>query len=198
MLEENQLNGDYWERRYLLGQTGWDAGGITTPLKIYFDQLNAKDLKILIPGAGNAHEAEYLHKEGFSRVYVLDLAPSPLASIKMRLPNFPADHLIQGDFFEHEGSYDLIVEQTFFCALHPSLRQTYAKKMHELLKPGGTLAGLLFDVPLNEHHPPFGGSSREYLDYFRPFFEIKSFEKAYNSISPRAGRELFIQLIKAK
>lgn len=33
------------------------------PLKVYFDQLTNKDLKILIPGGGNSHEAEYLLKK---------------------------------------------------------------------------------------------------------------------------------------
>lgn len=197
MLEENQLNADYWENCYLRGQTGWDAGGITTPLKVYFDQLEPRDLKILIPGAGNAYEAEYLHKVGFTQVYVVDIAPTPLAKIKQRVPDFPQEHLILGDFFELDGSYDLIVEQTFFCALHPSLREAYARKMHALLRPGGRLAGLLFDDPLHTDRPPFGGSAREYLGYFRPYFEIRTLERAYNSIPPRAGRELFIQLIKA-
>lgn len=198
MLEENQLNADYWESRYLLGQTGWDAGGITTPLRTYFDGLASRSLKILIPGAGNAYEAEYLHKAGFKQVHVLDIAPSPLAKIKQRVPDFPEQHLIQADFFELEGSYDLIIEQTFFCALYPGLRKAYARKMHELLRPGGMLAGVLFDDALNQDRPPFGGSAQEYLEYFQPYFEIKTFEKAYNSISPRAGRELFIQLKKTE
>jgi SAM-dependent methyltransferase len=198
ILEENQLNATYWEERYEHGQTGWDAGGITAPLKAYFDHLTDKEMHILIPGAGNAYEAEYLHHLGFSNVHVIDLAHHPLDNLKARIPGFPHDHLIQGDFFDHTGSYNLIVEQTFFCALHPGKRKAYAQKMHELLKPGGYLVGLLFNVPLNSHQPPFGGSAEEYLEYFSPLFEIITFETAYNSIPPRAGRELFIRLKMAE
>ena len=34
---ENPEN--YWSDRYRQGNTPWDAGGITTPLKTYFDQF---------------------------------------------------------------------------------------------------------------------------------------------------------------
>ena len=48
------LNKGYWEKRYEEGTTGWDTGGPTKPLTDYIDQVENKDLKILIPGAGNA------------------------------------------------------------------------------------------------------------------------------------------------
>ena len=100
------------------------------------------------------------------------------------------------DFFEHKSEYDLIIEQTFFCAINPSERQNYAKKTHELLVRRGKLAGLLFDDPLNDDHPPIGGYKTEYVEYFKPYFELKVFERAYNSIKPGMGRELFILLVK--
>ena len=50
---------NYWEERYQKGETGWDAGKITTPIKEYIDQLTNKNLKILIPGAGNGYEFDY-------------------------------------------------------------------------------------------------------------------------------------------
>ena len=37
---------NYWEERYQKGETGWDAGQITTPIKEYIDQLTNKNLKI--------------------------------------------------------------------------------------------------------------------------------------------------------
>jgi SAM-dependent methyltransferase len=186
----------YWTDRYLTGQTQWDAGNITTPLKEYFDKLPDRGIKILIPGGGNGYEAEYLHNVGFSEVYLLDISPLPLEQFKARNPNFPQEHLLLQDFFKLEDQYDLLVEQTFFCALHPSQRRAYAQKAHELLKRGSHLAGLLFDAELNKDFPPFGGSREEYLEYFVPYFNIEKFETSYNSIKPRAGRELWIDLVK--
>ena len=102
------------------------------------------------------------------------------------------EHLIEDNFFNHSGEYDLIVEQTFFCAIHPEHRQAYAEKVHELLKPKGKLMGLLWSVELNEKHPPFGGSKEEYHNYFDPLFNFVHFGNSYNSIQPRSGRELFL------
>ena len=190
------FDAQYWTERYQKGHTGWDTGGITPPLKEYFDQLTDRNLAILIPGAGNAYEAEYLFNKGFNNVTVLDLSAEPLQNLKRRVPAWPVSHLQQVDFFDHSGNYDLIVEQTFFCALHPVLRARYAKKMHDLLKTGGKLVGVLFNDPLNDDKPPFGGGINEYRSYFEPFFDFRVFDVCYNSILPRAGREIFINLQK--
>lgn len=191
-----ELSASYWDQRYLDNDSGWDLGTVSQPLKTYIDQLNNKDLKILIPGAGNAHEAEYLHNRGFRNVYVLDIAKVIFDNIRERIPSFPSDHQVQEDFFEHHGQYDLILEQTFFCALDPVFRKRYVLQMHNLLKPGGKLVGLLFNEPLNADKPPFGGGKEEYEKLFFPLFQKNVFTLCYNSIKPREGRELFMILEK--
>ena len=191
-----QLNDSYWENRYLTNDIGWDIGEVSRPLKAYFDQLTNKDLKILIPGGGNAYEAEYLLKQGFKNTFVVDVSKTALSNLKKRVPEFPENQLIHKNFFDLEATFDLIIEQTFFCALNPNLRDIYAVKMHELLKENGKLVGLLFNIPLNKTHPPFGGSKAEYLDIFEKLFKMEIFETCYNSINKRAGNELFIKFVK--
>ena len=186
---------DYWEQRYINEQTGWDIGEVSAPLKEYFDQLQNKDLKILIPGGGNAHEASYLHHAGFTNVYVLDIAEQPKVNFLSSHPDFPADHWIGEDFFQHTGSYDLIVEQTFFCAIDPNRRAEYARKCHQLLNNSGKLAGVLFNCSF-DGGPPFGGTETEYRKYFELLFRFKIWSACYNSIKPREMRELFIILEK--
>ena len=68
--------------------------------------------------------------------------------------------------------------------------------MPELLNAGGKLVGLLFNTSFDKEGPPFGGNKEEYLGYFEEIFFIKKMEDCYNSIAPRAGRELFMILIK--
>ena len=191
-----KLNSAYWENRYSNNETGWDVGKITTPLKEYIDQIEDKSIKILIPGAGNSYEFEYLFNNGFENVFVLDFAQAPLDNIHKRIPNCNTNQLIKSDFFEHEDKYDLILEQTFFCALEPSLRKDYVKKMKSLLNPNGKIVGLLFQFPLTEVGPPFGGSKEEYESLFENDFHIKTLETANNSIKPRQGNELFFNFIK--
>lgn len=191
-----KLNKEYWQERYAENETGWDAGSVTTPIKEYVDQLTDKNIKILIPGAGNGYEAEYLWNQGFKNVYVLDIAQFPLENLKNRIPGFPEENLILGDFFDLEQTFDLIVEQTFFCALDPILRSKYVSQMNQLLKPGGKLVGVLFNFPLTEQGPPFGGDYDGYFSLFNPIFAIQKLETCYNSIKPRANKEFFISLQK--
>lgn len=191
-----RFNKGYWDERYRKGEIKWDIGCVSTPLKEYIDQLQNKNLYILIPGAGNGYEAGYLHSKGFRNTYVLDWSKNAVKSFKANYPEFPEENIICEDFFLHNGKYDLIIEQTFFCAIEPILRAEYARKMSDLLNDRGRLVGLLFNVELNRDRPPYGGFKSEYLKYFDPYFEINVFDTAYNSIVPRQGRELFINLTK--
>ena len=189
----------YWQARYATpGRDGWDAGRITPPQQAYFDQLAVESQpRILIPGAGRAYEAEYLHRAGFRHVVVADLAPEPLAEFAARVPDFPKENLWQADFFTlgQAASFDLIIEQTFFCAQPPTLRPAYAQQCAHLLRPGGKLVGLLFDTEFAAAtEPPFGGTRAEYAGYFEPYFRFIHFDTAHNSLRARAGRELFICL----
>ncbi|UNY97434.1 TPMT family class I SAM-dependent methyltransferase [Zhouia spongiae] len=186
-----KLNKDYWENRYQTKATQWDIGYISTPLQTYIDQLTDKNLSILIPGAGNGYEAEYLLNKGFKNVYVVDIAETPLQNIQKRVKKIRSEQLICIDFFDLDLKFDLVLEQTFFCALAPEYRKSYARKMHELLTPEGKIAGLLFAFPLTGDGPPFGGSEKEYRTVFSPYFKIKTLETCFNSVKPRLGNELF-------
>ncbi|AIG30219.1 SAM-dependent methlyltransferase [Flavobacterium psychrophilum] len=191
-----KIDQKYWQNRYQTNDIAWDTGKITTPIKAYIDQIEDQSIKILIPGCGNGYEYEYLIKKGFYNSFVADYAQTPIDNLKKRIPNCNANQLLISDFFELEGSYDLIIEQTFFCALNPELRVKYAQKMLSLLSPKGKIIGLLFQFPLTEAGPPFGGSKEEYLKLFSTNFNIKTIETAYNSIKPREGNELFFIFTK--
>lgn len=193
-----QLDRDFWNSRYANGEMGWDIGAPSRPLKEFIDTLTDRGLRILIPGCGSAYEAEYLWQKGFRNVSIIDIAPLALERFSARVPDFPKERLILGDFFAHEGQYDLILEQTFFCALDPSLRNKYATQVHRLLVPGGRLAGVLFGVPMNADRPPFGGDAEEYHRYFDHVLEVRHMEPCTNSIAPRLGSELWVELVKGK
>jgi methyl halide transferase len=187
-----ELNQDYWSKRYQEGSDGWDLGSASPPLVHYFDQLSDewKEKRILIPGCGRAYEAEYLFRKGFKKVFVVDFAAEPLAELKYRMPNFPSDQLIQDDFFCLKGSFDLIVEQTMFCAISPEKRADYIEKVAQLLTPGGKFVGLLFNRDF-QSGPPFGGSKSDYIPLFQNHFESFLLEDCHNSVAPRLGFELF-------
>lgn len=188
-----KLDKDYWNERYLTNQTGWDIGGASTPLREYIDQLDNKDLKILIPGCGNAYEAAYLLEHGFRNVTLVDISELVVADVTKRYSSYKGKGLtiLCDDFFKLSGQYDLVLEQTFFCALDPSDRKRYVEKMASLIRPGGKLVGLLFNRAF-EGGPPFGGSVDEYKLLFSGVFRLRVMEPCFNSIKAREGSEVFM------
>jgi len=188
---------EYWDNFFEKHHLGWDIGHVSTPLKEYFDQLGDKSIKILIPGAGRGWEVEYLYKSGFRNVFYHDFSPLAHEAFLKRVPYFPQDQMLQEDFFSLRGSYDLIIEQTFFSALQRNRRKDYARQMYDLLNPGGKFVGLLFNHEFLHDYPPFGGSLDEYKMLFFKLFNVSAFDIAYNSIKPRKGREFFFILEKA-
>ena len=191
------LNENYWSSRYQNNDVAWDMGKVSPPLKEYFDQLTDKSISILIPGCGNAYEAEHLLQKGFKNITLIDISPLPVDKLKKQFSAFLQKeiNIICGDFFTLTQAFDLIVEQTFFCAIDPSLRTEYANKMHELLNVNGKLVGVLFNR-IFENGPPFSGSKAEYDKLFQNKFKIKTMEDCNNSIEPRNGSELFVILKK--
>ncbi|MCF8245910.1 MAG: SAM-dependent methyltransferase [Saprospiraceae bacterium] len=191
-----ELDQTYWQHRYLESNTPWDIGYASPPLKDFIDTLKDQNMQILVPGAGRAYEAIYLHRKGFQQVFVCDWADKAFDFLRVEAPDFPEQNLICRDFFELNGVFDLILEQTFFCAISPSLRGQYVSKAASLLRQGGSLAGLLFANPFETEGPPFGGTENEYRKLFTPTFEVFCLEMAKNSILPRSQNELFFQLFK--
>lgn len=186
----SDLNPEFWDNRYQEDKTGWDLGEISPPLKEYFDQLENKVIKILIPGCGRAHEGIYLWNQGFKNVHLADYSREAIAEISKNCPEFPKKQLHCVDFFELNDTFDLIVEQTMFCAINPQLREDYIHKTPQLLTPKGKHIGVLFNKDF-DGGPPFGGTTKEYATLFSKNLDLILMEDCHNSIEPRHGSEVF-------
>lgn len=189
------IDAHYWQQRWQQGQTGWDIGKPAPAIVAYFALLDNKALQILIPGCGNAYEAGALWELGFKNITVAEIAPLKAGALREQFKE-TGIRVIEGDFFDMEGQYDIIVEHTFFCSLPPERRHDYARKSFELLRDNGQVTGLLFNRIFDQQGPPFGGSREEYRSLFTPIFRQVSLEPCHTSIAPRAGNELFITLTK--
>ncbi len=192
------MSQDYWEQRWQTNQTGWDIREVSPPLARFADYAYPAfhRLPVLVPGCGSGYEGMYLLDTGYTDITMLDISPTAIGGMEKRLEEKYQDwrsrlRLVCGDFFRHKGQYALILEQTFFCALTPSLRPHYVAKMAGLLQENGVLAGVLFDRDF-EGGPPYGGSVAEYRALFSPYFQLERLEPCHNSIPPRAGSEAFI------
>jgi SAM-dependent methyltransferase len=196
--EELILDQDFWNFRWENQLTGWDIGKASPALVQYFEQVEDKNLAILIPGCGNAHEAEALIALGFSNITLIDIAPKAVEILNKKFGALPQVKVICADFFDHQGQYDRIVEQTFFCTLPLGRRSQYLHQVKSLLKTNGRLVGLLFDREFEHQGPPYGGKAADYEKLFAKEMEISTLVACYNSIAPRANTELFINFIKTK
>ncbi len=186
------MNKNYWENRYLQGNTPWTLNRVSPPLIEYFETVvPPKHLKILIPGVGSSQEALYLFKLGYKNVFVLDISENAIVEFETKYPKFPKENIIQGNYFDHTDIYDLIVEQTFFCALPISIRKQYVVHTYNLLVNRGKLMGVLFQGKSVSESPPFRATKLEYNELFKEQFKISKLELCYNSIPPRQGSELF-------
>jgi SAM-dependent methyltransferase len=192
---DKPLDQAYWDAQYKAKATGWDLGTVSPPIREFIDTIQDKNSAILIPGGGNSYEAEYLLQQGFTNITVIDIAPTLVEVLQQKFVNHPAVKIILGNFFEHQGQYDWIIEQTFFCALPPTMRPKYVWKMHQLLATKGKIVGLLFNREFEEG-PPFGGNKVDYINLFSGAFTILKMEVCTNSVVPRANSELFIELEK--
>ena len=186
----------YWDTRWKNKETGWDIGYASPVITDYIDGIQDKNIAILIPGCGNAYEAEYLVQNGFTDITLIDFAPLAVEQLKQKFKGNVNIKILCENFFDHEGCYDLILEQTFLSAILPTDRNNYVLKMHDLLKINASLVGVLFNKNFNNPFPPFGGNVEEYNTLFKSHFTINTLELCYNSIAPRKGNEVFINLTK--
>ena len=117
---------------------------------------------------------------------------------KRNNPQIHISQVLHKDFFEFQQNdfFDVIIEQTFFCAINPRLREKYITKAQTLLTDEGKIIGLLFNKKLDTEPPPVGGTIEEYEILFSKKFIIQKLEKVNNSITHRKGHELWIEFMK--
>ena len=95
----------------------------------------------------------------------------------------------QGDFFLIEQPpFDWVYERALLCALPPRVWADWGRKMAELVKPGGMLAGYFFfaDTPKG---PPFGTTPDHLLELLGAHFTLLEQAPADDSLPVFAGRE---------
>ncbi|MFZ9754711.1 MAG: methyltransferase domain-containing protein [Bacteroidia bacterium] len=196
-LEEQPYGQEFWNGKYQVGETAWDLNGPSPALVKAFAKWQNKEARILIPGCGSAWETDALLEMGFTHITLIDIAPDLVAQLKTKYAD-RADRVtvLEGDFFQLEGQFDVVVEQTFFCALPPLLRSAYVRKMYHLLASKGEIVGLLFNRDFEQDGPPYGGTAEEYKGLFEPYFHLLTMENSVDSHPKRLGTELFITFEK--
>ena len=148
----NEPGATFWDERYAAGRTPWDQ---PQPPRIFADFLSRQRPagRAFVPGCGSGYELRALHESGWQTLGI-DYSRAAVARAQNILGAL-AELVRYGDFFARDatfGSFDLVYERTFLCALSPARRKDYGQRMAELIKPGGVLCGFFFFGP--EDDPP--------------------------------------------
>ena len=185
-----------WEARYQEGDTPWDLGKPTPVFSRLIREKRFAPGKLLIPGAGRGYDAIAFAQAGFD-VTSVDVSESACAFLREHAAKEGVSlEVRQEDFFamHEEGTFDLALEYTFYCAIDPSLRTAYRDQMARLLKPGGLLFGLFFPLgkPMDAGGPPFGVKREEVEASLSECFDLVHAEEPADSVKPRRGNEILM------
>jgi SAM-dependent methyltransferase len=183
-----------WEERYRSGDTPWEKGA-AHPALVRWLKTNPVSGRVIVPGCGLGYDARVLARTG-AEVVGVDVAPSAIAAAEA-FPRHGKESYILGDFFDPgvvQGEFDWVFEHTCFCAIRPDRREDYARRVIELLKPGGRLLAIFFLDPepdeSDEGGPPFGCSLEELDTLFSPHFQLIDQIDDLPTYPGREGREI--------
>ncbi|TAK91153.1 MAG: methyltransferase domain-containing protein [Verrucomicrobia bacterium] len=144
----------FWTKRWEVGKTPWDLGGIPPALASYLHRTHTATTA-LIPGCGTGYEVRAFHEVGYD-VSAIEFSAPAVAHAREVLGPL-GERVIHGNFFKHDFAgkqYGLIYERGFLCSLPPTRWPDYAARMASLLPVGGKLVGL-FLYGEEPQPPPF-------------------------------------------
>lgn len=144
---------------------------------------------MLVPGCGSALDVRFLAESGWD-VLGIDFSPEALAAALPVLGPHRS-RVRRADFFAPmaEAPFDAVYERAFLCALPRRLRGDWGRRVAQLVKPGGLLAGYFF-FDEGERGPPFPLHSQEELAaLLEPAFERIEDAPVPDSIPVFTGRE---------
>ena len=181
---------EFWDTRFRDGVTPWDAGRTPAKLAAWLGGKRST-LKVLVPGCGAGYEVRFFAERGHD-VLGIDFSDEAIEAARRGLGRF-AHCVRKADFFAlAEGPFDLVYERAFLCALPRTVWPDWARRMVELVRTGGELAGFFY-LDDNPRGPPFGTSKDELKRLLERAFENAADEPvpAGNSIPVFKDKEIW-------
>ena len=191
-MDEKDYKCEDWQRHYEENDLGWDLGQVAPPFVKLWQEEKLPLGKVLVPGCGRGHEVVFLAENGFD-VTAIDFSSGAVTYLKNALKKRNLEgQILHQDFFSldesHEGVYDLVLEQTFFCAISPKQRRDYVLNVSRILKPGGILVGLFYHTD-EQGGPPYNTTREDIEMHFSKKFEIQELDKTSLSAEQRKDKE---------
>jgi len=178
---------EFWDLRYEARFAPWDPGRVPADFARFLEARAPGSA--LVPGCGSGHEVRALAEAGWD-VLGIDFSREAIAAARPIVGPWH-ERLRQADFFGPlaESPFDLVYERAFLCALPRRSWEAWARRMGEVVRPGGLLAGYFFIAP-GERGPPFPlHDDAELLALLGSRFERLEDRPASDSIAVFAGHE---------
>ena len=179
---------EFWDLRYAASFAPWDAGRVPQALQRYID-ARPGPRSVLVPGCGSAWDVRCFAERGWD-VLGLDFSREAIAAAQAVLGPH-AGRVREGDVFAPIAGepFDAVYERAFLCALPRRLWPDWGRRMGELVKPGGELAGFFyFDEGVRGPPFPLHGAA-ELAALLEPAFRRVADDPVADSIPVFAGRE---------
>ena len=184
-----------WDERYQNQNTPWNLGTAPPVLLTLLENLQSPPLRVLVPGAGHGHDAIAWARAGH-QVLAVDFAPRALesttdlaANAGVTVQTLEADILELQRHHELENAFDLIWEQTCFCAIPLQRRADYVQSLAWCLRSRGSFRGLFWNHG-RTGGPPFDVTPDQIREQFPPVFEVLSLEPVASEIRMRKSEFL--------
>jgi SAM-dependent methyltransferase len=104
-------------------------------------------------------------------VLAIDFSDAAVEAARQELGSF-SGLVKNADFFAlQERPFDLVYERAFLCALPRARWGQWGRRVAELVRPGGELAGFFY-IDDNERGPPFGISQERLNQLLGKAFEL--------------------------
>lgn len=194
-----------WESMYDSGEGRWDLGAASPPLVAALARDEAGPPgHALVPGCGYGHDVRLLATRGWSATGIDFARPAVReARRQAEATGTRGARFERRDLFRlpgsWDGTFDLVFEQTLFCAIDPARRDDYVEAVGRVLKPGGLLFGLFYNIR-PEEGPPFGTTPDEVIHRFAGAgpFRLEHSRIPAESVTPRQGKEWLALLRKER
>ncbi len=191
-----------WQQRYRDQHTPWDLGEAHPELR---RRIETGELapphpgaRALVPGCGRGWDAIALAEAGWS-VVAVDLVGDLAERVGGRLAEHGGRFLV-GDALDtgwwpdaglEPGSFQLLFDHTFYCALPLERRPGFGALAGGALAPDGALCSLVFPIgrPLDQGGPPYAMAPEDLEQSLGPAFQIRCNESVAAPTGDRAWLE---------
>ncbi|KAI3650030.1 hypothetical protein MP228_005662 [Amoeboaphelidium protococcarum] len=177
------VKGQKWNKLYEVEVTPWNLRKPSPLLILALEKADSNGqvavdfTRSVVPGCGEGFDVSFLAaKPGAVQSVGLDISELAVQQAQKLNGGVKGAHFEVANFFEYtpEVKFTLAFDYTFFCAIHPSLRQKWAVTYARIMAPGSLLITGIFPITYDRETleamvgPPYPLNFDSYIQMLKP------------------------------